>query len=116
MSFSCVFFRFKFHAQHVAFSSAQHFVPLLVGGAPSTPLSQGKGGKNRRRGKNEGEDKRELETKEEGQVRRCCSLLALALAGAASAGKHAHAFFLSDALFILSLPLMLRARRRSMPR
>ncbi len=83
---------------------------------PLAPLSQGKGGKNRRRGKNEGEDKRELETKEEGQVRRCCSLLALALAGAASAGKHAHAFFLSDALFILSLPLMLRARRRSMPR
>ena len=44
-----------------------------------SPLSQGKGGKNRRRGKNEGEDKRELETKEEGQVRRCCVLFGLAL-------------------------------------
>lgn len=32
------------------------------------PKSKGKGGKNRRRGKNDGEEKRDLQTKEEGQV------------------------------------------------
>jgi hypothetical protein len=31
------------------------------------PKNKGKGGKNRRRGKNEGEEKRELITKDEGQ-------------------------------------------------
>ncbi len=73
--------------------------------APSAPLSQGKGGKNRRRGKNEGEDKRELETKEEGQVRRCCVLLALALAGAASAGNAHPRFFFFLTRFSYSLCL-----------
>ena len=71
---------------------------------PRHPLTlQGKGGKNRRRGKNEGEDKRELETKEEGQVRY----------GAWSGAVQSSWSFLPCAV---RLPPFAAATYRSMPR